>query len=286
MKLRSLLYVPAHREVYLEQAADRGADALILDLEDAVPPRLKLAARERLRNWIPSFAAKGQRVLVRINADTAEADAEAACGAGADGLVVPKVGSAAALEDLVVSLDRKGLGPAPMIALIEDAAALLEAKTIAGAAGLVGLALGGEDFAASIGAEPIPEVLTLPKLMVHYAAKARGLMSFGLLLSTAEYRDSAVLAAAAAEARRHGFDGATCVHPSAVPMLNAAFELGEDDIERARRMIHAMETAEAEGRGAVLFEGRMLDAASLANAQKLINRSQRDPIVQKLDKKP
>jgi citrate lyase subunit beta/citryl-CoA lyase len=268
--LRSLLYVPAHRADFLERAPGRGADALILDLEDAVPPSAKISARDGLAHWVPKLAGQGARVFVRINADTAAEDAVAACRAGAHGLAVPKVESAAGIAALSAALTAQNLPPPPMIAMIESPAALLAANDIAAGPGLMGLILGGEDFAAAIGAQSSPAVLRQPKLMLHYVAKAHGLRSFGLLQSVADYTDQAQLTAAVQEAYQHGFDGATCVHPLVVPILNAGFKASDAEIAQARHLIAAMQAAAAAGKAAISFGGRMVDAPMLRRAERII----------------
>ena len=108
--------------------------------------------------------------------------------------------------------------------MIEDPGAVFDARSIAGATPRVfALLTGGEDLATALNAEPTPEVLTLPKLLVHYAAKAAGNLSWGLLRTVADYSDLAGIERSVKEARAHGIDGATCVHPAVVPILNKGF---------------------------------------------------------------
>ena len=262
--MRSLLYVPAHAERFLARAGERGADAVILDLEDSVPDAEKDAARDGLAHWVPKV---GPKVFVRINAGARQLDdALAAAAAGAHGLVVPKVQDPRALEALSGSLRGAGHFSLPFIALLEDAAAVLDARAIARLPQVAALALGSEDLATAMGAEASPDVLRFPKLMVHYAAKAEGKLSLGLLQSIADYADLDALKAAAAEARAHGFDGATCVHPSGVLVLNAAFAPGSEELDWARRVVEA-----ATGQAcAFALDGRMIDAPILARARKLL----------------
>jgi citrate lyase subunit beta/citryl-CoA lyase len=132
----------------------------------------------------------------------------------------------------------------------------------------MGLLVGSEDLATSLGATPVPDVLRPPKLMAHYAARAEGKLSFGLLRSVADYADLAALEAAAREARQHGFDGATCVHPSAVPILNAAFAPTPEEIAWAGRVLAAAQTQ----RGAFVVDGRMVDAPVIARARAMLGK--------------
>ncbi|MDC9823114.1 CoA ester lyase [Devosia sp. ZB163] len=270
MKLRSLLYVPAHSERFIAKAHERGADAIILDLEDSVPEADKDAARANLATAVPSVGQAGAQVFVRVNAGPRQReDALAACRAGAGGLLIPKAASTGALESLAGTLraEEASLARPAMsfIATIEDPAALLDARAIAGVHRVIGLCLGSEDFALAIGATPTPDVLRHPKLMLHYAAKAAGKLSLGLLRSIADYSDLTALTEAAREARLHGFDGATCVHPSAVPVLNAAFQPSDEERTWAARVI----AEAAHHSGAFEFDGRMIDAPVLARARRI-----------------
>ena len=123
--------------------------------------------------------------------------------------------------------------------------------------------------ATELGATPTPEVLRTPKLLVHYAAKAEGKLSFGLLRSVADYADLPAIEAAGREAREHGFDGATCVHPSVVPILNAAFAPDDAEIAWAERVVAASKS----GAGGFTVDGRMVDRPVLLKAQAILREA-------------
>jgi len=271
--MRSLLYVPASSERFIAKAHERGADAVILDLEDAVASADKGAARAALAEAVPSVRRNGARVFVRVNnhAGLLAEDATAAVQAGADGVVLPKTESPNDLADLAMILERaEGTGRPviPVIALIETPGAVLDAQVIARGPRLMGMMSGGEDLALAMNAQPTPEVLRLPKLLVHYAAKAEGLLSFGLLRSIADYADHGGIQAAAAEARTFGFDGATCVHPAVVPLLNAGFSPSAEELDWARRVVESARTEQ----GAFVIDGRMVDAPVVQRARRLLER--------------
>jgi len=276
--IRSLLYVPGSAERFIAKAHLRGADAIVVDLEDAVAPDQKLGARQALNTVVARVGQNGAKVFVRVNnqPDLLFADAEAACRAGAFGLYVPKVSSADVLERLDAALSpiESGLSRPPMafVPLLEDTQGVLAAQVIARGPRVFALSAGGEDLATSMGAEPTPEVLRLPKLLVHMAAKAAGLRSFGLLRTVADYQDLESLAAAVKEARTFGFDGATCIHPSVVPILNQGFAPSTEELARARRLIDAADQAERDGLGAFTFEGAFVDAPIVARARSLLAR--------------
>lgn len=256
MRLRSLLYVPAHSERFLARAHERGADAIILDLEDAVPEADKDRARDGLAEAAKSAGRTGAKVFVRINAgERRRADAEAAARAGVAGLVLAKA-----------ELGELGGFALPLIAMLESPAAVLDARDYAKHRAVMGLLVGSEDLATELGATPTPEVLRTPKLLVHYAAKAEGKLSLGLLRSVADYADLPAIEAAGLEARAHGFDGATCVHPSVVPILNAAFAPSAEEVAWAGRVIDAAKG----GAGAFVVDGRMVDAPVIARARRIL----------------
>lgn len=278
MRIHSLLYVPASSERFVAKAHDRGAHAIILDLEDGVAPAEKDKARAALATAVPAVSRNGARVFVRVNptAERLAADAEAACRAGAFGLFVPKTQNAATLHRLAQLLDgverEAGRDPTVLVPLLEDPGAVLDARAIADGPRLFALICGTEDMATALGGVPTPEVLRLPKLLVHMAAKAAGLKSFGMLRSVADFADTEGIAAAAREARDFGFDGATCVHPGVVPVLNRAFAPTPEEVARAERLVAAAEVAFAAGQGAFVFEGKMVDEPIIARARALLEK--------------
>jgi citrate lyase subunit beta / citryl-CoA lyase len=280
LRIRSLLYVPVSSERFLAKAHQRGADAIILDLEDAVTPDRKDAARARLGEAVPMARRGGAVIFVRINSqpDRVRRDAEAACRAGADGLLVAKARDADVIAELADFLGgiEQDIGRTAMllVPMIEDAGAVLGARGIAKASPRIfALMTGGEDLATALGAEPTPEVLCFPKLMVHLAARAAGVRSFGLLRTVADYKDLEGIEQSAREARRHGFDGASCVHPAVVPILNRAFSPSPAELEHARALLAAFEAAQAAGQGAFEFEGRMVDEPVVQRARALIEKA-------------
>jgi len=277
--IRSLLYVPASAERFVAKAHQRGADAIILDLEDAIPPDDKEAARAALADAVPHVGQVGAAVLVRINSlpELRDLDAVAACRAGAVGLVVPKVTMPATLKtlaDLLAPVERAlGRKPLRFIPLVEDPGAVLDARAIAAAPRVFAISAGGEDLATEMDAEPTADTLRLPKLLVHLAAKAAGVRSFGMLRSIANYSDTDAIMASAREARSLGFDGASCIHPAVVPILNDAFAPSPAALDKARRMLTAFEEAASQGRGAFAFDGEMVDLPIVERARRLIARA-------------
>ena len=259
---RSMLYVPAHSERFLSRAHERGADAIILDLEDAVPEADKDAARAGLAANVARVGQAGAAVLVRINAGArAMDDARAAAAAKVAAIVVAK-----AEPDGLRALAPLGV---PLLALLESPAAILEARDCAAIPAVMGTMVGGEDLATALGARAVPEVLRMPKLLAHYATKAEGKLSFGMLRSIADYSDLAAIKASAEEARMHGFDGASCVHPSVVPVLNAAFAPSAEEIAWAKRVVEAATRND----GAFALDGQMVDKPVVERARAVLAKA-------------
>jgi citrate lyase subunit beta/citryl-CoA lyase len=278
---RSLLFVPANNPRFIDKAHTRGADAIILDLEDSVPVAERPDARRKLADSAAQVARGGADVLVRINSEPQEvaADLDAAVHPGVGALLVPKVDDAKTLQTLSADVSRleavRGMatGSIRFVVLVESAQGLLNAEAIARAdARTVAMELGGEDFALSTGMVPSPETLAVPKQMVLYAARAAGLVPLGILGSIAEYGDLDAYRATAERSRRFGFEGAACIHPSNVPVLNEVFTPAPEDVERARRIVDAYAEAQRAGSGAVSVDGKMVDVPVVERAQKLLAR--------------
>jgi citrate lyase subunit beta/citryl-CoA lyase len=276
--IRSMLYVPASSQRFIAKAHERGADAIILDLEDSVAPSEKERARAGLGDAVSAVSRNNAKVFVRINSsdDMMLADAEAACRAGAFGLFVPKASHSGVLDRLDRHLQKieTAVGrheKTMLVPMIEDPGGVLDARAIACATSRVfGLITGSEDLATAMGAEPTSEVLRVPKILVHLAAKAAGVLSFGFVFSQTHFQDLEGIAKAAREARSFGFDGATCVHPSAIPILNEIFSPSVEEIDRANRMVATYEQSLAAGKGACVFEGKMIDVPMVARARALL----------------
>ena len=162
--------------------------------------------------------------------------------------------------------------PISFVPLIEDMTGLFEVRAIAQGPRVIALTAGGEDLATAMGAKPTPEVLRYPKLMIHYAAKEAGVLSFGMLRTTVDFADKDALRTAAMEARDFGFDGASCIHPSVVPILNECFAPSPEEVEWARKVLAANDENTAAGRGAFMLEGRFIDAPIVTRARNLLAR--------------
>ncbi|MET0182346.1 MAG: CoA ester lyase [Caulobacterales bacterium] len=279
---RSLLYVPANVPRFVEKAHTRGADCIILDLEDSVPVSEKASARNAIESALAHVRLGGGDVAVRINAGmaAAAADLEFAIRPGVDAIVVSKARGPdhiQLIDELIDELEAKAgvaTGSTKLILLIETPDALSHAASVGRASKRnVAMALGGEDFAASIGADATEETLAVPKQLALHAARAAGLSPIGLIGSMAGFKDIAAFEALARRSRAMGFEGASCVNPAQVPALNAAFTPSEADCENARRVLDVLNAALREGRGSAQLDGKMIDAPVAARAQRLLDRA-------------
>ncbi|WP_287298051.1 CoA ester lyase [Mesorhizobium sp.] len=276
---RSLLFVPAHVARFVETAHERGADGVILDLEDSVPQDQKGEARRQLPECVAKVGRKGASVLVRVNRGlrALAADLDAAVMAGVDALVLPKADSAEwvlEIANTVSELEReRNLAPGRIrfLAQIETPGALQRLAAIASAhPRMVAMALGPEDFSAAVGGSPEFDLLLSPNLSVLFAARAAGLLPLGFIGSIGEFSDTHKLRKTAAHARCLGFAGALAIHPTQVAIINEAFSPSAQELEWARRVVAAEKDAAGRGRGAFALDGKMVDAPVVQRAREII----------------
>ncbi|MER9559839.1 CoA ester lyase [Mesorhizobium sp. M0323] len=276
---RSLLFVPAHVPRFVETAHERGADGVILDLEDSVPQDQKGEARRQLPESVAKVGRKGKSVLVRVNRGlrALAADLDAAVMAGVDALVLPKTDSAEWVSEIanaVSDLERErnlSLGRIRFLAQIETPAALQRLAAIASAhPRMVAMALGPEDFSAAVGGAPHFDLLLAPNLAVLFAARAAGLLPLGFIGSIGEFSDTDKLREAAAHARRLGFAGALAIHPTQVAIFNEAFSPSAQGLEWARGVVAAEHDAAARGLSAFSLNGKMVDPPVVRRAYEIL----------------
>ena len=278
---RSMLYVPATSEKFIEKAHERGADAIKIDLEDAVALAEKPRARTLVRSAAKIVARGGADVLVRINRPLRMAvdDLEASVWPEVHGLVLPKVESAdhiGFLAEIITELENERdmqQGHIKLMALIETPRGYSNVRDIAHSSErLSAIALGQEDFSAEMGmVEPEGMSLLSYYQTVQVAAREAGILPIGYPGSIAEFTDLELFKSNALIARRLGFDGGACIHPKQVPILNEAFTPTDDEIDRSERMVAAYDAAMAAGDGAVAFEGKMIDVPVVARAERILS---------------
>ena len=270
--LRSALFVPLADERFLARAHERGADALLLDLEDSVPPAQKAAARARLPEAAKKLAATGATVMVRVNStpEHLAEDLKAAAQLPLAAIFLPKVENAdhvVAAEYLLAS------STARLVAMLESPGAVLAATDIAQAGKrLAGLVFGSEDYCSALGIASGKAALDWPAQMVAVAARARGLAAFGLPGPVSEIADIDAFAHLLEKAKAMGYTGCTCIHPQQVAAANRCYSPAAEEIALAREIVAAFEAAVREGRGAFALHGRMIDAPVVDQARATLAR--------------
>ena len=285
MPMRSWLFVPGDSEKKLAKVAGCEADVVIVDLEDAVAPQAKAGARGLAREWLSSHRGRPFQRWVRINAlDTPlwRDDVLAVIAAAPDGIMIPKAAGPAQLQMLSGELhdleQRNGVAPGstrllPLVSETPTAALAIPDYLATRLPRLAGLTWGAEDLSAAIGASRKrdaegrwTDVFRIVRAQVLLAAHACGVAAIDTL--HADFRDIAGLERAARESHADGFAGMLAIHPDQVPVINAAFMPGEEEIAEARRIVAAFSAAP--GAGALQLEGRMLDQPHLEQARRLL----------------
>ena len=291
MPRRSVLFSPGDQPDKLRTAAASGADVVVFDLEDAVAPSRKADARATTRRVLadPSFDPDAE-VSVRVNpGDAAREDLDALLGGGdgdaeptaassedvrLDAVVLPKTTGAADVDRLAAILEERGRD-LPVIPLIESAAGVLAAASIAAAEATTAVVFGAEDLAADIGAERTAEGTEVLYAREHVvlAASAADVDAVDTLYT--DFGDDEGLHEDARLAARLGYDGKLAIHPRQVPVIHDAFAPDPDRITWARRVLDARDAHE--GDGVFQVDGEMIDAPLVAQAERLLDRAGEDP---------
>jgi citrate lyase subunit beta/citryl-CoA lyase len=269
---RSMLFVPGHQSARFDKACQSGADAVVLDLEDAVPPDRKDEARTQVAQWLAGRGAgdgAGPMIVVRINAaDTPwhAADVDLCRHAGVDALMLPKAEGAAVLRAIGARLPAVALLP-----LVETARGVARLDEIAAAPGVQRLVFGTIDFQADLDIEGDGDELLYFRSRMVLASRVAGLQPPVDGVSTA-IDDAAHVEADALRARRLGFGAKLCIHPKQVAMVNQGFSPTQAQVDWARRVIEA---DAASGGAPVAVDGKMVDRPVVLKAQSILRAAAR-----------
>lgn len=276
--LRSVLFSPASKPRVLDKVKTLSCDGVIVDLEDAVGAHQKDEARENLIRFGGARGAGGRLFLARVNAVGTPwfaDDLQAALRAGPDGIVLPKVESAADIATLSGALDRtREAAGTVIVAMVESPMGVLNLREIASASPrMAGLILGSNDLLKDIGgvATPGREALATTIGMTLLAGRAYGLACLDTVYNA--FSDADGFRAECEQGRVMGFDGKTLIHPNQIDAANAVFGPTGAEIDLARRKIAAFEQARAEGAGITAFEGEMLEELHVKAAKALLEKS-------------
>jgi citrate lyase subunit beta / citryl-CoA lyase len=272
---RSVLYLPGANERALEKAAGLPADALILDLEDAVAPDAKVPARQRVCAAVAAGRFGHREVAIRANGldtDWFADDVRAIAQAGPDALLVPKVGSVADVRTIEAALVAAGAPEHTRIwAMLETPSAVLDARAIAASSDrLAGFVLGTNDLVKELRAEHVPgraPLLTALSWCV-LAVREAGKLVFDGVFNDLDDPDG--FEAECRQGRELGFDGKTLIHPSQIEPCNRVWAPSEDAVADARALIATFEEAVAAGKGVVTHNGRMIENLHVDNARRVL----------------
>ncbi len=272
---RSVLYMPGANERALDKAKGLAADALILDLEDAVAPDAKVEARDRVCAAVASGDYGAREVTIRVNSLDTEWHAEdiaAVSRAGPSGVVVPKIDSAADVHQVERALEAAGAPDHTRIwAMVETPVAMLHAEAIASASErLAVLVMGTNDLAKELHAEHVPgrQPLLCGLGMCLLAARVAGKVILDGVYNDIKNQEG--FEAECLQGRQMGFDGKTLIHPSQLDPCNRVFAPGTSEIETAREIIAAFDEATAAGKGVVTVNGRMIENLHVDNARRVL----------------
>ena len=271
---RSVLYMPSSNERALEKAKTIACDALIFDLEDAVAPDAKETARANAVAPARSGEYGHREITIRCNGlDTpwGSDDLAAAATSGAAAVVVPKVNSHAELEEVARRLDAAG-APADLCiwAMIETPTALLDIRSIAHHHRVNVLVMGTNDLVKELRTAALPD---RSPLVPHLATALVGAREADKVILDGVYndvRDPDGFLSEAEQGKALGFDGKTLVHPGQIDPANEVWAPDDDEVEFSRRVIEAFEEAEAEGRGVITVDGRMIENLHVDNARRVL----------------
>lgn len=269
---RSVLYIPGSKDRALEKARSLAADAIIFDLEDAVAPEEKAAAREVLAQALAEGGYGHRARIVRINGLDSPWGAEdlAVFGnhPGVEAVLIPKVNRAADL-DAVAAVTAK-----PLWAMMETALGMLNAAEIAAHPKLAGMVMGTNDLAKELGSRHRADRLALQAGLGLCLLAAR---AYGRVIVDGVYnafKDEAGLLVECVQGRDMGFDGKTLIHPAQLEIANAAFAPSEAELDLARRQIAAFNAAQAAGQGVAVVDGKIVENLHIVTAQAVLGKAQ------------
>lgn len=271
---RSVLYMPAANERALEKAKSIPADGLILDLEDAVAPDAKETAREQAVGAVQAGGYGNRQLTIRANGlDTpwGNDDIAAIAQSGAHAIVIPKVASAAHLDKIASKLDAASAPPELGIwAMVETPQAIFAAREIASHPRLTAVVMGTNDLAKELRAGLVPGRHPLIPHLATALLACREADTVALDGVFNDIKNAEAFQAECVQGMEMGFDGKTLIHPSQVEPCNQVWSPSEDEIDHARRVIEAFNEAEADGRGVVTVDGRMIENLHVDNAKRVL----------------
>ncbi len=268
---RSVLYIPGDKARALDKARNLPCDAIIFDLEDAVGPDAKEAARVTLKEELAKGGYGNRFRLVRVNGlDTiwGRQDLTGFRDADFDAFLIPKVGSGWDVEAAA-----ELAGDKPIWAMMETPPAFINACEIASHTRMEGLVMGTNDLVKDLGCRPGPDRMPLMMALQSCVMAARAAKIPAIDGVYNAFKDSEGLRAECEQGRDLGFDGKTLIHPAQLEVANDVFAPSEEELELARRQIEAFEAAQKEGKGIAVLDGRIVENLHIVTARALLAKA-------------
>jgi len=281
---RSSLIFPVNVQRFVEKAYLRGADCVVMDLEDSVPENEKDSARALIKDSIPIVGKGGGDVAVRINRPIIQAkkDLEASIWPGLTCISLPKVESAEEVlvrDEIITDLERKRglkLGTVQIAVAVETALGVIKAYEIASASPrIVTIGVGAEDLTQEMGVQITIEghELWYARSKVLMDAYAAGIQPMGLVgVEPFTWKEPEKAYDAAVNSRKMGFKGAQSIHPAPIPYLNQGFSIPDDEVNYMRKSLEAFEDGLRKGTASVNLNGRMIDIATAERCKRILER--------------
>ncbi|MGJ8623478.1 MAG: HpcH/HpaI aldolase/citrate lyase family protein [Yoonia sp.] len=266
---RSALYIPGSKDRALDKARGLPVDVILFDLEDAVSPDAKIAARDTLYAALASGGYGPRLKIVRINGLDTEwgaADAAAVAAMDCDAILLPKVNGPADVDALAALVPDM-----PIWAMMETPAGILNAAAIAAHPRIAGFVLGTNDLAKDLNSRS-RAALSMALQMCMLAAKAAGIVALDGVYNA--FKDEDGLRTECTDGRDLGFDGKTLIHPAQIAVANEIFGPSDAEIDLARRQIAAFEAAEAEGQGVAVVDGRIVENLHIVTARATLAKAE------------
>lgn len=272
-RLRSLLFAPAVRPDFIARLPERGADGVVVDCEDATPTNAKGEARANIRSIVPKILGSEMQVFVRVNSVASEwfeADMAEGLIPGLAGVVVPKIESTAQLDQVTEGLRAAGHSGLGVLAGLETALGVAEARSLLAHPIVAGAYFGAEDFIADMGGvrTRAGEEVAFARSSVALAGRLSGVVVIDQVV--ADFRDDERFREEVASARAMGYHGKLCIHPRQAELANLGFVPSVEEVEHATRLLAAYEAASANGVAAIDFEGQMVDEPLAAQARRIL----------------
>lgn len=279
-RLRSVLFAPAVRDDMIPKLPRSGADGVVIDCEDATPLGQKAAGRSNAVELAPGIMGQGSAVFVRVNPPNTQwfrDDIAFGLHSDLDGVVIPMVETLDGLDQCARALAEADLGHLGIIAGLETALGVADARQLLSHGQVVGAYFGAEDYIADLGGMRTQNNIEVQFARAAIAQAGRLARKPVIDQIVANFRDNDRMTLETWEARAMGFSGKLCIHPGQVQLANTGFTPSDEEVERAERLLAAYDIGIASGVAAIDFEGQMVDEPLAQQARQILAAAGIDP---------